>query len=112
MSETEPEARKMKHADGSFSPSYNVQISADAKADLIVGVQVTQAINDQGQLEPGLDEVQRQCQQTPQQAVVDDGYVSRATVLEMAQRGVELIGSGNMEENHDPEKAARNCARR
>lgn len=112
VSETEPEARKMKHADGSFSPSYNVQISADAKADLIVGVQVTQAINDQGQLEPGLDEVQRQCQQTPQQAVVDDGYVSRATVLEMAQRGVELIGSGNMEENHDPEKAARNCARR
>lgn len=112
VSETEPEVRKMKHADGSFSPSYNVQISADATADLIVGVQVTQAANDQGQLGPGLDEVQRQCQQTPKQAVVDDGYVSRATVLEMERRAVELIGSGNLEAQGDPEVAARNCARR
>jgi transposase len=112
VSETEPEARKMKHADGSFSPSYNVQISADATAGMIVGVQVIQEANDQGQLEPGLEEVQRQCQQTPQQAVVDDGYVSRATILEMEQRGVELIGSGSMGEQKDPEKAARNCARR
>lgn len=112
VSETEPEARKMKHVDGSFSLSYNVQVSADATADMIVGVQVIQAANDQGQLEPGLDEVQRQCQQMPQQAVVDDGYVSRATVLEMAQRGVELIGTGNLEEGRDPEQAARNCAHR
>ena len=111
VSETEPEAHKMKHADGSFSPSYNVQFSTDATAGLIVGMQVIQAANDQGQLGPGLDDVQRRCQQTPQQAVVDDGYVSRATVLEMEQRGVELIGSGNNMER-DPEKAARNCARR
>lgn len=112
VSETEPEVRKMKHSDGSFSPSYNVQILADATADLIVGVQVIQEANDQGQLGPGLDEVRRQCEQTPKQAVVDDGYVSRATVLEMEQRGVELIGSGNLEEKRDPEKAASNCARR
>lgn len=112
VSATEPEARKMKHGDGSFSPSYNVQVSADATAGMIVGVQVIQAANDQGQLGPGLDEVERQCQQTPQQAVVDDGYVSRATVLEMEKRGVELIGTGSLEENRDPEKAGRNCARR
>lgn len=112
VSETEPEARKMKHPDGSFSPSYNVQISADATAGMIVGVQVIQATHDQGQLEPGLDEVQRQCQQTPQQAVVDDGYVSRATILNMEQRGVELIGSGSTGEQNDPDKAARNCAGR
>ncbi|HEY6348318.1 MAG TPA: IS1182 family transposase [Candidatus Angelobacter sp.] len=112
VSETEPETRKMKHADGSFSPGYNVQVSTDATAGLIVGVEVIQAANDQGQLGPGLDEVQRQCQQMPQQAVVDDGYVSRATVLEMEQRGVELIGSGNLEEKRNPEKAASNCARR
>lgn len=112
VSETEPEVRKMKHSDGSFSPSYNVQVSADATADMIVGVEVTQAANDQGQLGPGLDEVQRQCQQTPKQVVVDDGYVSRGTVLEMEQRQVELIGSGHLEEHRDPEKAASNCARR
>lgn len=112
VSETEPEARKMKHADGSFSPSYNVQILADAAAGMIVGAQVIQESNDHGQLEAGLDEVQRQCQQAPQQAVVDDGYVSRATILEMEQRGVELIGSGSRGEQNDPDKAARNYARR
>jgi transposase len=112
VSETEPEARKMKHGDGSFSPSYNVQLCTDATAGLIVGQQVIQAANDQGQLGPGLDEVQRNCQQTPAQVVVDDGYVSRATVLEMQQRGVELIGTGNLEENRNPEQASRNCARR
>jgi len=112
VSETEPQAHKMKHPDGSFAPSYNVQLVADAKADLIVAAQVTQAANDQGQLGPGLDEVQRQCQQAPEQALVDDGYVSRSTVLEMEQRGVELIGTGHVEQNCDPEKAARNCDRR
>ncbi len=112
ISETEPEVRKMKHSDGGFSPSYNLQLSSDATQGIIVGVQVIQASNDQNQLGPGLDEVQRQCHQLPQQAVVDEGYLNRGTVLEMAQRGVDLIAGGSLEENRDPEVAARNCAHR
>jgi transposase len=111
-SESEAEARKMKHSDGSFSPSYNAQLVADAKADLIVAAQLTQACNDQGLLEAGLDEVQRVCQQTPQEALVDDGYVSRATVVETQKRNVELIGTGQLDQQHDPGKTARNCERR
>ncbi len=112
ISETEPEVRKMKHHDGSFLPSYNLQLSNDAAQNIIVGVQVIQASNDQNQLGPGLDEVQRQCQQLPQQAVVDHGYLNRSTVLEMDQRGVDLIAGGSLEENRDPEVGARNCAQR
>jgi len=112
VSETEAEARKMKHADGHFAPSYNAQLVADAKADLIVAAQLTPACNDQGLAGAGLDEVQRVCQQTPEQMVVDDGYVSRATVVEMEQRGVELIGTGQLDQQHDPAKTARNCERR
>jgi len=112
VSESEPEARKMKHADGSFSPSYNTQVSTDAGAGIIVGVQVIQAGNDQGQLGPALDEVQRQCQQTPAQAVVDGGYLNRATVLEMQERGVDLVSSGNLEATRDPAQAIRNYEQR
>src|SRR5271157_103960 len=99
-SATEPEARKMKQAmGGGFAPSYNLQLMTDAAQDMIVGVQVVQARNDQGQLEAGLEEVQRQNGAVPKQAVVDEGYLSRATVLEMAKRGVDLIGGGSLEES-------------
>jgi hypothetical protein len=53
-SESEPEARKMKQAvGGGFAPSYNVQLMTDATQDMVVGVPVVQARNDQGQLEAG-----------------------------------------------------------
>ncbi len=72
-SETEPEARKMKQAmGGGFAPSYNVQLMTDAAQDIIVGVQVVQARNDQQQLEAGVTEVQRQNGAPPEQMVVDD----------------------------------------
>jgi transposase len=112
VSETEPEVRKMKHNDGGFAPSYNLQLGSDAAQDIIVSVQVIQASNDQNQLGPVLDEVQRQCHQQPKEGVVDEGYLNRATVVAMDQRGVDLIAGGNLEENRDPDKAARNCAGR
>jgi transposase len=97
-SETEPEARKMKQAvGGGFAPSYNVQLMTDAAQDIIVGVRVVQARNDQQQLEAGVTEVERQNGALPDQMVVDEGYLSRATVLEMDQRGVELIAGGSLE---------------
>ena len=97
-SETEPEARKMKQAvGGGFAPSYNVQLMTDGAQDS--GVQVVQARDDQGQLEAGLEEVQRQNGVVPKQAVVDEGYLSRATVLEMDKRGVDLMGGGSREDS-------------
>ncbi len=55
VSETEPEARILKQGDGGFAPSHNLQISIDAPHGSIVGVGVTQAGRDQGQLMPALD---------------------------------------------------------
>lgn len=95
VSESEPEARKMKQPiTGGFAPSYNLQLMTDAAADMIVGLEVVQAGNDQGQLEEGLKEAQRQTGVAPKQAVVDEGYLSWATVLEMQRRGVDLISGG------------------
>ncbi len=113
VSETEPEARKMKQpGGGGFAPSYNLQLMTDAAQDIIVGVQVVQARDDQGQLEAGLEEVQRQTGVVPPQAVVDEGYVSRATVLEMDKRGVDLIGGGALAEGKDAARSKQNWQKR
>jgi transposase len=112
-SETEPEARKMKQAmGGGFAPSYNVQLMTDAAQDIIVGVQVVQARNDQQQLEAGVEEVQRQNGAVPKQAVVDEGYLSRATVLAMDQRGVDLIAGGSLEDSGNPARSQQSGQRR
>jgi hypothetical protein len=82
---------------GGYVLGYNLQIMTDAAEGIIVGMNLVQAQNDQQQLEEGLKEVQRQTGVIPQQAVVDEGYLSRATVLEMERRGVELFAGGQLE---------------
>jgi len=93
VSETDPEARVMKQAEGGFAPSYNVQISTDAAHGIIVGVGMSQSSSAQGELGPAVDKVEKNMEQQPQQAVVDGGFTSRETILDMADRGVDLIGS-------------------
>jgi transposase len=93
VSETDPEARVMKHADGGFAPSYNVQISTDAAAGIIVGVDVTQAGNDCDQLLNGVDQVETNTGLTPEQILVDGGYTMKNSNIEvMAERGIDLNG--------------------
>jgi transposase len=93
VSETDPEARIMKQSEGGYAPSYNVQISTDAAHKIIVGVGISQSSSDQGELAAALDKVEENMQRPPEQAVVDGGFTSRETILDMAQRGVDLIGS-------------------
>lgn len=93
VSTTDPEARRMKQNEGGFAPSYNVQITTDTGEGLIVDVAATQAGNDFQQLTPAVDRVEKRLGEAPDQVLVDSGYISRENVEEMAQRGVDLIGS-------------------
>jgi transposase len=110
VSETDPEARIMKQGDGGYAPSHNLQISTDAAHSLIVGVGVTQSASDQGQLMPALDQIQENLGQLPRQVVVDGGFMTRETVVAVAERGVELFG-GEMG-TVSPEATARSFERR
>jgi len=93
VSETDPEARVMKQADGGFAPSYNVQISTDAAKGIIVGVDVTQAGNDCDQLVDGIERVEANTGKTPEQVLVDGGYTMKnANIEAMAERGIDLTG--------------------
>jgi transposase len=91
-SESDPEARVMKQSDGGFAPSYNVQICTDASNKIIVAVGTTQAGTDYDQLVNGIDAVQANTGQTPEQMVVDGGYIKNANIEEAARRGIDLIG--------------------
>jgi transposase len=98
VSESEPEVRKMKQArTGGYIAGYNLQLMTDPTTGLIVGMELVQAQADQGQLESGLRQVQQQTGVLPPQAVVDGGYLSRATVIEMDKCGVDLISVGQLD---------------
>lgn len=92
VSETDPEARTMKQGDGGYAPSHNVQISTDAAHTIIVGVGVTQAASDQGQLPAALEEIESNLGRLPQQVVTDGGFTTRETILQMEERGVDFLG--------------------
>ncbi len=93
VSTSDPQARVMHHSDGGLSLSYNAQISADAAHGLIVGVAVTQAVNDYGQLLPAVDRIEERLEKEPQQMVADAGYTTRETIEDMAERKVDFLGS-------------------
>jgi ribosomal protein L5 len=73
VSASEPDARKMKHADGSLAPSYNVQVSTEAKSRMIVGIGVTTAANDTQELMTAIEQVKKNTGQEPKQVIADNG---------------------------------------
>ena len=93
VSTTDPEARVMLHAKGAYGPGYNVQISTDAEAKIIVGVGVTQAPTDAAELEPAVERIEANLGERPQQMVVDGGLTNQATMEAMAEKQVDLIGT-------------------
>jgi transposase len=91
-SSSDPEARIMQ-SKGGFAPGYNVQISTDAAAKIIVGVGVSQAAADAAELVPAVERIEAYLGQTPQQIVVDQGFTNQATIEAMAATPLDLIGA-------------------
>lgn len=98
-SESEPEVRKMKHSDGGWSPSYNVQVVTEASHQVIVGITVTDAANDVHELVDGVKMVEQNLGQKPATMVADGGYASRSNVEEMAQEEVVFVAPWKSEES-------------
>jgi transposase len=73
-STTDAEATVMKMGDGGFRPAYNAQYATDTETQVIVGVEVTTAGSDMGQLVPMIGQVSERYGKCPQQWLVDGGY--------------------------------------
>ena len=89
----DPQARVMKQAGGGFAPSYNAQISTDARHGLIVDAEVTQAGNDYHQLLPAAERIERRWGRKPVRMVADAGYTSGENIEGMSEKEIDFVGS-------------------
>jgi len=93
VSTTEPEARLMKHGDNAIAPSYNAQITTDAKKKIIVGAHLSQCSSDAQSLMPALKEVAENLKRKPAQVVVDGGFTNSNNIIQCAEKKIDLVGS-------------------
>jgi len=84
LSTTDPDARVMKMADGGFRPAFNAQLMTTTQGQVIVGVELTNAGTDQGQLHPMVEQVQRRYGGGPTEVLADGGYVDLADLRAVA----------------------------
>ena len=92
-STTDADAQFMHTSDHGLAPSYNVQLTADAKNKLVIDVAVSKQPSDSIHLLPALDRIQQCLHTYPQQAVADGDYTTREAVVGAAGRGVDYYGS-------------------
>jgi len=69
----DPDARLMKSRDG-YIPAYNIQTGVDEKNKLLVYVEVTNSVNDLGELQPNIEKTENQMGIVPKIALADCGY--------------------------------------
>jgi len=86
-SETDPQARVMKMANGGFNPAYNAQFCTDTDSNLIVGVQISQQGNDTGLASPMLAQVAADHGQMPDEILADTSYFRKEEVSTVSQMG-------------------------
>ncbi len=93
VSTTDPDARKMKMANGGYDPAFNVQFATDADSRVIVGVEVTNGGTDGGELPPMLETIQQHYGRTPSQAIVDSAYATKDSVTTAETGGTKVIST-------------------
>jgi len=92
VSSSDPDARKMKMADGGFRPAFNVQLACDPQSRAIVGVEVSNEGSDAvGLSQPMREQVERRTGKKVRQHLLDGGYVHYADLERAHQQGVELF---------------------
>ena len=84
VSPTDPEARVMKMGDGGFRPAFNVQLATDTDSQIITGVDVTNSGGDQGKLAPMVEQHEERYGQTPDEALVDGGFVKKEDITKVS----------------------------
>ena len=86
VSTTDAEATVMKMADGGYRPAYNLQFATDAGAQVIVGVDASNAGTDHGQLAPMVAQIEARHQQPPAATLVDGGFATKEDIAAVSDR--------------------------
>jgi hypothetical protein len=98
-STTDPDARRMKMADGGTRPAYNVQLATTDETRLIVGWDVTNVGSDGGLMTPMVEQLERHFDQRPQDYLTDGGFSSKHDIEELQSHGTTVYTPVRDEEN-------------
>jgi len=101
-SETDPEARVMKMADGGFRPAFNVQFATDVDTQIIVGVDVTNIGSDAGQMPRMVERLDEHYGQVPAEMLVDGGFATTKAIDQVAKRAPGCTVFGPVQKPKDP----------
>jgi transposase len=92
VSLTDPEARRMRFADGGTNPAYNMQIAATGDG-LVLTVMATDRRNDAGLAVPMVEDIMRRYGRDPKRVLVDTKYATAEDIVSLASRqggGIEV----------------------
>jgi transposase len=90
VSTTDPECRNMRMADGSYKSAYNIQIATEVNSELAVGLKVTQAGTDGGQMLPMYQYLKCTYEQAVDHYLADLGYKNAQDLEAMFEEGVSV----------------------
>ena len=101
---TDGQSRIMPGGGGEFVQGYNAQAAVEHDSHLVVGNHVSQATNDQREVEPALNELAKVAEElgTPQVMVADAGYHSKDNVERCERQGIEPYIAGSREHHNQP----------
>lgn len=108
VSDTESEARKMKHPDGGWAPSYNVQVTTEVKSRIVVGIGISTDANDLHELLPALERAKQTCGAKPARIIADNGYATRENVENTSKTEVQLIAPWKEDASREAGACGRN----
>jgi transposase len=90
-STTDPEATKMKMADGGFRPAYNVQFATTVAGGVVLGVSVTDEGVDSAQMEPMVEKIESLYGARPEAYLVDGGFVDQEAIGRVEESKTEVF---------------------
>ena len=84
VSTTDPDARRMRFADGAVRAAYNIQIGAHPASTIVVTVATTDRRNDSALAVPMVDDIARRYGRTPGRLLIDTNYATRDDLVALA----------------------------
>jgi transposase len=89
---TDPEARRMRCADGAVRPSYNVQIAATTDHGFVAAIAATDRRNDIGLVRPMLEASEQRLGRTAKRVLADTGYALADDITALGNRSEAPVG--------------------
>lgn len=103
---TDPDARIMKTADGSFHYAYNAQVVVDEKSQVILSAALVQQPTDVNQLLPMIEKTAAQLgaagiEDAPKVLLADAGYCSKDNIAASAEMATEVLVATGRLQHHE-----------